>query len=196
MQREISTLEQGAAAVATEQAVSTWTLDGSHSHAGFSVKHMMVSNVRGEFKTLTGTLELDREHIANSKVSIEIDAASISTADDKRDEHLKSADFFDVAKYPKITFESKSFRQKDEETIEVLGDLTMHGVTKPVTLTLEGPTPEYKDPWGGTRIGFSGTTKLNRKDYGLGFNVALETGGILVGEDIKITIETEFSKNA
>ena len=190
MNREIETLDKVAPAV----AVSTWTLDASHSSANFAVKHMMVSNVRGEFQNISGTLQYDASNLENSSVQITIKADSINTRDEKRDGHLKSADFFDVEKYPEITFRSSKFEKTGAEELKVTGDLTMHGVTKEVVLDVEGPTKEHKDPWGGTRIGFEGKTKLNRKDFGLTWNVALETGGVLVSEDIKITLETEFVK--
>ena len=180
---------------AKESALSMWALDGAHSQAEFSVRHMMIANVRGEFREISGTLQLDERNIENSSVNVTINTASVQTNDPKRDDHLKSPDFFDVANYPEITFHSTKWQQRGEDELLVRGDLTIHGVTKEVVLRTEGPTAEAKDPWGNTRIGFSAKTKINRKDFGLGWNVALETGGILVGEDITITLETQFVKS-
>ena len=182
------------APVATGRGLSTWTLDASHSSAGFVVKHMMVSNVRGEFPEVEGTLNFDRANIANSSVNVTIKVASIATKDATRDGHLKGADFFDVETYPEITFHSTEFQKQSDDELLVKGDLTIRGVTKEVVLKVEGPTDEHKDPWGGTRLGFSATTKINRKDFGLTWNVALETGGILVGENVTINIDAEFVK--
>jgi polyisoprenoid-binding protein YceI len=176
------------------QTISTWALDGAHSSAAFSVRHMMIANVRGEFREISGTLQLDERNISNSSVNVTIKTASVQTNDPKRDEHLKSADFFDVGKHPEITFHSTKWEQRGEDELLVRGDLTLNGVTKEVVLKAEGPTEEVKDPWGNSRIGFSAKTKINRKDFGLGWNVALETGGILVGEDVTITLETQFVK--
>jgi len=180
--------------VESQATLSTWALDGAHSSAAFSVRHMMIANVRGEFRELSGTLQLDERNIANSSVNVTIKTASVQTNDPKRDEHLKSADFFDVEKHPEITFHSTKWEQRGEDEVLVRGDLTINGVTKKVSLKAEGPTEEVKDPWGNSRIGFSAKTKINRKDFGLGWNVALETGGILVGEDVTITLETQFVK--
>jgi polyisoprenoid-binding protein YceI len=176
------------------QTFSTWALDGAHSSAAFSVRHMMIANVRGEFREISGTLQLDERNIANTSVNVTIKTASVQTNDPKRDEHLKSADFFDVATHPEITFHSTKWEQRGEDELLVRGDLTINGVAKEVVLKAEGPTEEVKDPWGNSRIGFSAKTKINRKDFGLGWNVALETGGILVGEDVTITLETQFVK--
>jgi polyisoprenoid-binding protein YceI len=168
----------------------TYEIDPVHSSVHFSVRHMMVSNVRGEFAKLTGTIKYDPDNPSNSSVEATIDAASISTRDAQRDTHLKSADFLDVEKYPTLTFKSKKITpQPGGGTIT--GDLTIHGVTREVTLDVEGPTPEAKDPWGKQRIGASATAKLSRKDFGLVWNAALETGGVLVGDEVKVTIDVE-----
>jgi len=172
----------------------TWNLDPAHSSAEFKVKHMMISNVKGTFTGLTGTLTEHTGDSALSSVNASFDVSSINTHDANRDAHLKSADFFDVEKYPSMTFKSTKVEPKGEGEYRVTGDLTIHGVTKAVTLAVEGPTPPSKDPWGNTRIGISATTKINRKDFGLNWNAALETGGILVGEDVQITIEAQFIK--
>ena len=174
--------------------LSTWSLDSAHTSAGFSVRHMMISNVRGEFRELSGTLQLDKQNIEQSSVNISIKTASIESHEPTRDTHLKSADFFDVEKYPEITFHSTEWQNNNDDTLLVKGDLTMHGVTKEVVLKAEGPTEEVKDPWGGTRVGFSAKTKINRKDFGLGWNVILEAGGLAASEDVIITIDAAFVK--
>lgn len=175
-----------------ETGFSTFNLDASHSSVGFSVKHMMISTVRGEFTALSGTLQYDSENIENSAVQITIDAASIATRDEKRDAHLKSADFFDVEQYPEITFRSTQFERAKPGELLVKGDLTIHGTTREVVLKVDGPSDELSDPWGGRRIGFSGKTKINRKDFGLHWNVALEAGGVLVAEEVTLSFDAEF----
>lgn len=177
----------------TEKQLTTWSLDATHSHTGFSIKHLMISNVRGEFNEMVGTLSYDPLHVERSEVSVQIPVASIDTGDANRDAHLKNADFFDVEKYPEIAFRSTKWEQKSDDEILVTGDFTMHGVTREITLRAE-PTAIVKDPWGGSRVGFSATAKINRKDYGLTWNAGLETGGVLVGEDVKLTIEAQFVK--
>ena len=168
----------------------TYEIDPIHSSAHFSVRHMMVSNVRGQFTKISGTIRFDSANPANSSVEATIDAASIETHDAQRDTHLKSSDFFDVGKFPTLTFRSKRIEAHSGGG-KITGDLTIHGVTKEITLDVEGPTPENKDPWGKYRIGLSATTKLSRKDFGLTWNAALETGGVLVGDEVKITIDVE-----
>jgi polyisoprenoid-binding protein YceI len=172
---------------------TTWDLDPAHSSANFSVKHMMIAKVHGGFTKLTGKLTLDRGNLSASSVEATIDASSIDTREAKRDEHLRSADFFDVTKYPTLTFKSKRFEGSGDE-LKILGELTIHGVTKEVTLDVEAPSTEMKDPWGNTKIGASATTKIKRKDFGLSWNAALETGGVLVGDDITITLDLQFAK--
>jgi polyisoprenoid-binding protein YceI len=179
---------------APQTATTTWNIDPAHSVAEFKVKHMMISNVKGRFSKLSGALVFDESNLGNSHVEISAEAASIHTGDEQRDAHLKSADFFDVEKFPVLTFKSQGVRVVRDGELSVEGDLTIHGVTRKVSLAVEGPTPPSKDPWGNTRIGISGTTKINRKDFGLGWNAALETGGILVGEEVTITLETQFVK--
>lgn len=181
--------------LATSQtAVSTWHLDAVHSVAEFKVKHLMISNVKGQFTSLKGTLSLDEDDLTNSKIEASIDAASINTRELQRDAHLKSPDFFDVEKFPTLTFQSTEIHEHGHEELSVKGDLTIHGVTRPVVFTVEGPTQALKDPWGNVRRGLSATTKINRKDFGLTWNTALETGGIMVGEEVTITLEVEFVK--
>jgi polyisoprenoid-binding protein YceI len=179
---------------APQTAVSTWNIDPAHSVAEFKVKHMMISNVKGQFTAVAGTLTYDEFDITNSKIEASIDAASINTREEQRDAHLKSADFFDVEKFPKLTFKSTKVTRSASGDLQVQGDLTIHGATRNVTFEVEGPTAPGKDPWGNTRIGLAATTKINRKDYGLTWNAALETGGILVGEDVTITLDVQFLK--
>ncbi len=179
---------------ALKPSVSTWNLDAAHSVAEFKVKHMMISHVKGHFTGVSGVLTVDESDITKSHLAATIDATTISTGDAQRDAHLKSADFFDVEKYPTLKFESTGIARKGEDELAVRGNLTIHGVTKEVTLKVEGPTAEAKDPWGNTRIGASAVTKINRKDFGLTWNAALETGGILVGEEITIMLEVQFIK--
>jgi len=173
--------------------MTTYTIDPAHSTADFKVRHLMISNVRGEFSGVSGTVQFDPANPANSKVAARIDVKTVQTREAQRDAHLKSADFFDVEKYPEMTFVSKKVSGGDGE-YTVTGDLTIHGVTKEVKLEVEGPGPEVKDPWGNFKSGASAKTKINRKDFGLVWNVALETGGVLVGEDVQITLELELTK--
>ena len=168
----------------------TYQIDPAHSGAHFSVRHMMITNVRGEFTKVSGKILWDSENPANSSIEASIDATSISTRDPQRDGHLKSPDFFDVEKFPEIQFRSTQV-QSTEGGLEVTGHLTIHGVTHSVVLEVEGPTPETRDPWGSARIGASASTKIDRKDFGLTWNSALETGGVLVGDQVKISIELE-----
>jgi len=174
--------------------VSTWNIDPIHTVAEFKVKHMMITNVKGQFTGLTGVLTLDESDITNSRVEATINVATINTREADRDTHLKSADFFDAEKHPTLTFRSTSVQRKGDDELAVTGDLTIHGVTRQVVLNVEGPTTPGKDPWGNTRIGVSAVTKINRKDFGLTWNAALETGGILVGEDVTISLDAEFIK--
>ena len=175
-------------------AASSWSVDTAHASAQFSVKHMMVSNTRGQFSNITGTLELDEKNISKSTVNVEIDASTIDTRNEKRDGHLKSPDFFDVAKHPKMTFKSTKVKSAGKGKLKVTGNLTIRGVTKPVTLDVEGPTAEIKSPWGSFVRGFTATATINRKDFGLTWNKALETGGFVVGNEVKITIDLEVIK--
>jgi polyisoprenoid-binding protein YceI len=174
---------------------TTWNIDPAHSSAEFKVKHMMISNVKGSFSGLSGVLTEHAVDSTLSSVEATVPVATVSTGDAQRDGHLKSADFFDAEKYPTLNFKSTQVVRKGD-AYEVKGDLTVHGVTKPVTFSVDGPSAPGKDPWGNTRIGLSATTKINRKDFGLAWNAALETGGFLVGEDISITLDVEFIKAA
>ncbi len=177
-----------------QTAVTTWTVDPVHSVAEFKVKHMMISNVKGQFTGVSGTLSLDEGDVTRSRIEATIDAASINTREGQRDAHLKSADFFDVEKFPALAFKSTRISHKGDGELAVEGDLTIHGNTGKVVFAVEGPTAPAKDPWGKTRIGISANTKVNRRDYGLTWNAALETGGILVGEEVAISLDVQFVK--
>jgi polyisoprenoid-binding protein YceI len=179
---------------APQTVTTTWNLDPVHSVAEFKVKHMMISNVKGQFPAITGTLTLDESDHRSLRVEASIDAASINTRDAQRDAHLKSEDFFHVEKFPTLKFKSTRITRNDEGELQVGGDLTIRDVTRHVVFTVEGPTPPAKDPWGSTRLGASATTKFNRKDFGLTWNAALETGGILVGDEVTITLDVQFVK--
>ena len=172
----------------------TYTIDPVHSSVGFRVRHLMVAHVRGDFGGLAGTVVFDAANPANGKVEASIDAATLSTRDPQRDQHLKSAEFLDVEKFPKITFVSKRIQAAGAGRWKVEGELTIHGVTKEVALDVEGLEPESKDPWGNVKTGASATTKIHRKDFGLTWNVPLETGGVLVGDEVAIHLEIELAK--
>jgi len=172
---------------------TTYLMDPSHSSASFSIKHMMIAKVHGGFEKLSGKLSLNSKDLANSSVEASIEVSSITTRDTGRDTHLKSADFFDVENFPLITFQSSRFEKKGDDLV-IIGKLSIHGVTKEVKLSVEGLDTEMKDPWGNIKLGASGSTKINRKDYGLTWNAGLEAGGILVGEDVSITLEVQFIK--
>lgn len=172
--------------------LATWNIDASHSGIHFSIRHLVIAKVRGKFTKFSGAIELDDADMTKSKVNVEIDVASIDTAEPQRDGHLKSPDFFDVEKFPKAAFASKSIKKNGEE-YDVTGDLTVHGVTKEITLrsTFEG---KGKDPWGGERVAFGAKTTLNREDFGLKWNQALEAGGVVVGTKVELEIEVEAVK--
>jgi polyisoprenoid-binding protein YceI len=178
----------------TNTAATTWNIDPAHSVAEFKVKHMMISNVKGHFAKVSGTLTLDESDLTKSRVEAVIEAASLETRDAQRDAHLKSADFFDAEKFPTLSFKSTRVNPGRDGELTVDGDLTIHGVTRSVGFSVEGPTPPAKDPWGNTRVAVSATTKINRKDLGLTWNATLETGGILVGEEVAITLDVQFVK--
>jgi len=176
---------------------STYTIDPAHSSAHFVVRHMMISNVRGGFGTVKGTVTYDPDDPSNTSIEAEIDVNSINTLDPQRDAHLKSADFLHAEQYPTITFKSKKVESTGSDELRVTGDLTIHGVTREVVLKVEEePSPESKDPFGNVRVGASATTKIKRSDFGLTWNAALETGGILVGDDLKIELEISMIKAA
>jgi polyisoprenoid-binding protein YceI len=171
----------------------SWTIDTAHSEINFAVRHMMISNVRGQFQKFSGTIEFDEQHPVNTTVDVKIDVASINTKEEKRDGHLKSADFFEAEKYPTITFKSKRVAMKDETHAMLYGDLTIRDVTKEVALDVEF-NGLAKSPYGTTSAGFTAKAIIKRKSWGLNWNVALETGGWLVGDEIHLSLELEIVK--
>lgn len=173
---------------------STWDIDPAHTSAQFAVRHLMVSTVRGEFGKVSGVVNLDEKDLSKSSVEASIDATSLKTRVEKRDEHLKSPDFLDVAKYPTITFKSKKVEKAGDGKFKVTGDLTIHGVTKEAVLEVEGAPTPFKDPLGSMRVGGVATTKINRKDFGVQWNRALETGGVVVADEVAITIDVELTQ--
>jgi polyisoprenoid-binding protein YceI len=175
--------------------MTTWNIDLSHSAVNFTVRHMVVSKVRGAFNRWQGALQFDAENPERSNVSVQIEADSIDTREPKRDAHLRSADFFDVEKYPTLSFESTNVEQVTDKSYRVTGQLTIHGVTREVVLDTEN-LGGGKDPWGNERIAFEASTSINRKDFGLSWNQALETGGVLVGDKIEIALELQAIKAA
>jgi len=170
-----------------------WKIDSSHSRVAFSVRHMMISNVHGQFQNVSGTVEFDEGQPTASSVDVQIEAASIDTHDEKRDGHLRSADFFDAAQYPYLSFKSRRVEVVDDSHGKLYGDLTIKNITRPVVLAVEY-SGMAKSPWGSSSAGFTASTKINRKDWELNWNVALETGGVLVGDTINISIELEIVK--
>lgn len=191
MKRFTGVVVLAAAGLAQAAFGSTWKIDPDHSAAEFSVKHMMVSNVKGSFSNVNGTVNLDDKDPAKSSVEATIDTSTINTQQAKRDADLKSPSFLDVAKYPSMTFKSTLVKKLAKDHFQVQGNLTIHGVTKPVTLDAEVSAPA-KDPWGNLRRGIHATTTINRQDFGMTYNKVLETGGLLVGNEVPITIDGEI----
>ena len=179
----------------TQTAISTWNIDASHSIAEFAVKHMMIATAKGRFATLEGAIEIDEANPLASSVTATIDVASIDTKDEQRDAHLRSDDFFNAEKFPKITFASKRVERVDADNYRVLGDLTIRDVTKEVVLDTEFGG-QVADPWGNQRAGFMATTQVNRKEFGLKWNNLLETGAVAVGDKVKITLHIEAVRAA
>lgn len=175
-------------------SASTWNIDPDHSSVGFSIRHLMVSNVRGTFDRFGGSVDLDDKNIAAAKVSATIEAASINTRVQKRDEHLQGAEFFDVTRFPAITFVSKKWSRDPKGKLKVAGDLTMHGVTRPVVLNVAPFSKETNDPWGNVRRGTTATTTINRKDFGLDWSKTMDNGGLMIGEEVEIILEIEMIK--
>jgi polyisoprenoid-binding protein YceI len=175
-------------------AKTVWKLDPAHTLVEFSAKHLMISTVKGRITGVDGIIRIDENEVANSSVEATLDARTLDTRIEPRDQHLRSADFLDVEKFPAITFRSTKI-EGDEQNFKLTGDLTIRDITRPITLevTFEGQT---KDPWGGERVGFSATGKFDRRDYGLTWNVLLESGGLTVGNDIKISLEVEAIRQA
>jgi len=187
-----------AAVTGTSQAPipTRWQIDPAHSAAHFSVRHLMISNVRGEFAKVSGEVVLDPSDLTKSTVEISVDTTTINTREPQRDEHLRSADFFDVANHPAITFRSKKITPAGAGRFKVTGDLTIRGATREVAFDVEGPTPPVKDPWGNVRAGVSATANINRKDFGLVWNALTEAGGVVVGDEVSITFEAELIQKA
>ena len=177
-------------------AGSAWQIDPAHSAAQFSIKHLAISTVRGGFSKVKGTVSLDDKDVAKSGVDVTIDASSVDTREPKRDEDLRSDKFFDVAKYPTIAFKSTKVEQLAPGKLKVTGDLTMHGVTKEVVLEVEGPTAPIKDPWGNQRAAVTATTKINRQDFGVKWNKTLDNGGMMLGDEVAVTLDVEMFQPA
>ena len=193
MLRRLSALAIAAAfAVAGPAAASSWVLDTEHSTVGFAVKHMMVTDQKGAFDTFSGTIELDDKDVTKSTVNVTIEPASVNTKNKKRDDHLRSPDFFDAAKFPKVTFVSTKVEKAKDGGLLVTGNLTIKDVTKPVTLTVAPLSDEFKDPWGGSHRGTTATATINREEFGLTWNKAIEKGGFVVGKDVKIELQIEL----
>ena len=171
---------------------ATWQIDPDHSSFQFKVRHMTVSNVKGDFNKARGVVTIDDNDVNNLKVEVSIDAASVNTDHAKRDDHLRSEDFFNVVKFPTITFVSNKVTKVDANRLKVIGDLTIRGITKEISVDVEGPTPEIKDPGGNIRRGATGTAKINRKDFGIVWNKVLDNGGLVVGDEVNIAIEVEL----
>jgi polyisoprenoid-binding protein YceI len=175
-------------------ATSTWNIDPAHSSAQFSVRHLAISTVRGTFSKISGTVQLDESDITKSTVNVSIDVATVDTHEPDRDADLRTDKFFDVAKYPTMTFKSKKVEQVAPGKLKVTGDFTLHGVTKEVVLDVEGPTPPVKDPWGNQRAAVSASTKINRQAYGVKWNATMDNGGVVVGDDVSINLDVEMVK--
>ena len=181
-------------AVPVHAPAATWDLDPNHTAIQFKVRHLVVSNVRGNFEKFSGTVVYDEADVTKSSADVTVDLASVNTRVEKRDNDLRSPNFFDVAKYPRMTFRSKRVEKLQDGRLRMIGDLTIHGVTREVPLDVEGPTQAIKDPQGNTRVGGQATAKINRKDFGLSWHKVLEGGGLVVGDDVEITIDVEIVK--
>src|SRR5947209_1113620 len=177
-------------------ATAPWRIDPQHTAAQFSVRHLAISTVRGQFSNVKGTVQWDDEDITKSTVDISIDVNSVDTREPKRDAHLKSADFFDAAKYPEMTFKSKKIEKAADGKLKVTGDLTIRGTTREVILDVDGPTNPIKDMQGMQRAALTATTKINRQDYGVKWNATMDNGGVVVGDEISIVIDLEMIKQA
>ncbi len=196
MRRFVAVLFVFAALIMPTLALAaTYEIDPAHTSFNFKVRHLTVPNVTGTFGKVNGIAEIDDREITALKVEVTLDASSIDTGHANRDEHLRGPDFFDVAKYPTLKFVSRKISRIDANKIQVTGDLTIRDVTKEVTVDVEGPTPEIKDPGGKMRRGATGSTKINRKDYGIMWNKTLDSGGLVVGDEVSISVEVELIKN-
>ena len=174
---------------------AVWNIDPAHTSVAFKIRHLTISNVKGNFAKFSGTVDIDDRDITKSRIDVTIDTASIGTNVQKRDDHLRSADFFDVATYPTMTFVSRKIVPAGQDKLTVTGELTLRGVTREVVLDVEGLSQEVKDPWGGVRRGASASARINRKDFGVSWNEVLEGGGLAVGEDVAISLEVELVKD-
>ncbi len=195
MKRFLALFLAVAAPAAALAQPTTWNLDPAHSHASFTVRHLVISNVRGEFQKFSGAVQLDEKDVSKSTVEATLQAGSVDTGVPDRDKHLRSPDFFDAEKFPTITFRSTKVEKGGDGKLRVTGDLTMRGVTKPIVLAVDGPTAEIKDPWGTARRGLSASATINRKDWGLAWSKTIEAGPV-VGDEVKIEIEAELIKAA
>lgn len=180
--------------LALPASATSWKIDTTHSHVGFSVKHLVISNVKGNFGKFSGTIDVPGDDLTKAVVDVSIDVASIDTNEPKRDDHLRSPDFFDVAKWPAMTFKSKKVEKAGDGRLKITGDLTIRDQSREVVLDVEGPTAAIQDPWGNTKVGAAASTTINRKDFGMTWNKALETGGLVVGDEVKISLELELNK--
>jgi polyisoprenoid-binding protein YceI len=194
IQNQTQNLPQPQAAPAPVPA-GRFVLDAAHSNVGFSVRHMMISNVRGTFGTVSGEVSYDPARPDQTRLSVTVDVASINTREEKRDAHLRSADFFDADNHPQMTFVSREVRPSGEG-LELVGDLTIRGTTREIVLMVDDLTPEHTDPWGGRRIGATARGKIRRSDFGMRWNAALEAGGVLVADEVKIEIEAELVRQS
>ena len=184
----------GALSASAFAQASTWEVDPAHTAVEFSVRHMMVSTTKGQFEKVKGTLDFNDKDVTKSTVEVTIDLASVNTHEPKRDTHLKSPDFFDIAKFPTATFKSTKVQKLGKNKLKVTGDLTLHGVTKPVVLDVEGPTPAFKTPFGTTVRGIHATGKIDRKDFEIGWNKVLDNGGVVVGNEVSLELNSELSE--
>ena len=173
---------------------AVWNIDPAHTNVAFKIRHLTISNVKGNFGKFSGTVDIDDKDITKSRIDVTIDTASIGTNVQKRDDHLRTADFFDVATYPTMTFVSRTIVPAGQDKLTVTGDLTLRWVTRELVLDVEGLSQEVKDPWGGIRRGASASAKINRKDFGVAWNEVLEGGGLAVGEEVAISLEVELVK--
>ncbi len=185
-----------AASTGSPAVNNNWEIDGRHSNIAFSIRHMMVSNVRGQFNGITGTAKYNGKDLNGLSVDAKVDAKTVNTNEPARDKHLMGPDFFDVEKYPFVAFKSTKIKAGKAGRFKLIGDLTMHGVTKSVELDVEGPSPAVKDPQGNIRVGASATTKLNRKDFGINYNSILDNGGAMVGDNVDLTLDVELLQKA
>ena len=181
---------------AAQSATIAYNIDPAHSSAHFKVRHLMIAWVRGEFKKVSGTITFHEANLGASSVTAEIDVSSLSTREPDRDKHLLSPDFLDAANHPTIKFQSTKITKDGNDEYEVTGELTIRGVTRPVVLEVDSVTPEIKDPWGFLRRGLAATTKISRKEFGVSFNQLLETGGVMIGDEVDISIDLELVRKA